>query len=247
MAPAVVLSYRRLADRVSGLAPLTQTVRPCAFAEHVAGLAEAGVRFVSVADLHAASGPAVALSVDGAFSCAVEGALPVLERQGVPVTVFVSGAEVDAAHLGDDDWEDRDRAPASVIRPLSATGVVSLVTHPLVTVGAYVPAVRDAKGRLGDPAVALAASVDGLRRYTPVDRLVVAFAPGWNPYGRTLSEAARAVDAEAAVTRNAGLAGPEAGPQSLSRLSVFDWDTPATLLAKLSGRHGCAARARAVG
>lgn len=245
-----ILAYRRLAVRPTGVAPPTRTVRPKAFAQHVTGLRAAGVSVVPLEDVTAASGARVSITFEGAYACALHEGMPLVEALGIPVTIFVSGCEIGTGALSDDDWPSRDVVPASMVRPLTAPELERLARHPLVSLGVYVPA-RPREGSRpssfpGSIPDALAASVAGLRRFTDVAGLPVAFAPEWAAWGRPgglLARAAEAAGCTQAVTQVDAPVGPEADPLALPRLGVYDWDTSATLLAKLRGEHGCRGRA----
>lgn len=176
---------------------------------------------------------AIAVTFDDAFTSVYEHAIPVLERLGIPATIFLIAKTLDPDADGFEvDWVDRP--PAHPLRVLDATQVKELQAAG-VRFGSHSYAHRDLT------ALGYEACLEDLRRSRAVledllDEPVTTLA---YPRGRH-DETVRRAAADAGFEWSFGLAVPEriAGPQAVPRVGVYPADTPLSLWVKTRGWYG---------
>jgi peptidoglycan/xylan/chitin deacetylase (PgdA/CDA1 family) len=118
----VVLCYHAISETW----PADLSVTPAAFERQIDALLQRGYRGVTFAEAVAAGdGRRVAVTFDDAYRSVHERALPILERLGVPATLFVPtayvGSEQPMAWPGIDNWLGGEHEPE-----LSCLGVAEL-------------------------------------------------------------------------------------------------------------------------
>ena len=241
-----ILVYHRVVDAPPGVPPPPFSVSPARLEAQVVGLRERGWRFVSLAEMRADRGRTpgrVAVTFDDIYGSVAVHAAPVLRRLGVPWTAFVATAFVgDDAPMPPDAWA---HAHADVVdplayRPITPQELHALAADPIVEIGAHTHTHEDFSGRPEAFQADLQTNLDVLRETVGVERPPFAF-----PFGRTahglaggaLTEAALALGVDGTFTTDGDPVPPGTDPVDWPRINVHAWDTPATLDAKLGGRH----------
>lgn len=209
------------------IAPLS--IPPDRFRRHLEWLA-AHRRVVPLEDLLATTGPVpargvVALTFDDGFSSLIDHAVPVLERLGLPYTVFLVGKMHDGSGASI-DWVDRP--PVHPLQVLDAPQVRELRSRG-ATFGSHSHAHVDMTTLGYD------ACLEDLRTSKEVleDLLSEPVRTLAYPRGRH-DPAVRRAAADAGFAWAFGLAVPPeiVGPQAVPRVGVYPKDTPTSLRLK---------------
>lgn len=232
-------------------------VPPDRFAAQLEHLLEAGYRFACVGEAVAAARagvPApprqVVVTFDDGFMNLHRNVLPVLERLGVPATVFVATAFLDSGEpFPFDDWgrRHRDQAPPVAWQPLSWAQCRELERSGLVEIGSHTHTHRNFKGRPEVFAQDLATSLELLERHLGPGPRTFSF-----PFGSVrrgfagpeLVEAAKAAGVTCSLTTEIELADPRSSEFGWGRLEVGEHDTGAVVEAKLHGHYAWMGAAR---
>jgi peptidoglycan/xylan/chitin deacetylase (PgdA/CDA1 family) len=221
-----ILGYHRVAEGRDALC-----VSPADFAaqmQAVARLDAEPIRLDAALDLLArpVAGRYVAVTFDDGYHDNLTAGVPILERHGIPATIFVPSAIIDGARpFG---WyRDPPRALSwDEIRDLVGGGLVDVQahtrTHPLL------PGVDDAQA---DDEIA------GCKRdiEAQVGYELTSFCYPAGLYGERELALVRAAGYRAAVTTAPGVNGGGAPPETLRRTLVFRGDSERDFEAKLSG------------
>jgi len=197
-----ILAYHSISD-----APVETAVPPAAFDGHLRALAARGYRFVplaSVATWVAGRGPiprkAVAVTFDDGYADFDTAAVPILERHGVPATLFVvADAERSRERLGND------------VPLLCPEALARVRAHPLVEIGYH-------SKTHGDLAVLRG---DALARETAPPSLARFFAYPGGKHSSPAAEALRQVGFHAACTIRPVLARRGGDPYLLPRSVIL--------------------------
>jgi peptidoglycan/xylan/chitin deacetylase (PgdA/CDA1 family) len=250
-----ILLYHRIAPEVPGLPSPSMNVTPHRFREQLVGLLRQGFRFLTLAealDLHRAGGPvpprAVVVTFDDGFAGVHDWAWPVMRELRVPSTVFVATGFLDSAQpFPFDSWAraHQGAAPAESWRPLSTSECREMARDGLVELGSHTHSHQDFRGRPTEFGNDMVRSVEFLRDRFGLREVTFAF-----PFGRRgagycgdgLVEAARRAGVRCALSTEAELVDVVQDPFTWGRFNAYDWDTPATLAAKLEGWYGWAPR-----
>lgn len=242
-----ILTYHRVARRPARLARPTHNVTPERFREQVSGLLERGFRIWPLARvLERRSGPdlpphTLVMTFDDGYESFHANAWPVLRELEVPATLFLATAFLDGDRpFPFDAWgrSHQDRIPPASHRPLRTEQCREMAASGLVELGSHTHTHTDFRGRPGEFARDLEASLEVLRTRFGAEGVPFAF-----PYGSPrLGYASPALVAEArragvscALSTESVLVDPRTDPFSWGRFNVFPWDTSATLAAKLEG------------
>ena len=251
-----ILMYHRCCPCPGGRDGATLNVTPGRLREQLAGLKDRGAVFrtlPSVLDDREAGRPlpreAVVVTFDDAFACLAEHALPVLKELEVPASVFVCTGLVDnAGPMPFDPWgrRMRGRVPESCYRSASASEIKTLLDSGLVDVGAHTHSHADFRGRPDALRDDLERCVSSLELRFGVRRPTFAFPFGTPSLGfadAALRQAAREAGVRCALSSESRINDVAGDPFRWGRLNVFDWDTPATLQARLHGWYSWMPRA----
>jgi peptidoglycan/xylan/chitin deacetylase (PgdA/CDA1 family) len=187
--------------------------------------------------------PAVAVTFDDAFANFRHEALPLLERYGIPATVFVPTRYVGSQEpYPFDCWgrRNRSRVPAMTWRPITWPELGECLKSGLVSVGSHshshINALNAKDEQLQEEAML---SREALRSRLGPDHLsFYAY-----PYGATrlgqvtpaYMDAVRNAGYRMAFTTDLGLAQPETSPFQIPRVEVHALDSPSILRGKVSG------------
>lgn len=243
-----ILMYHRVADPIPGIAPPTWNVPPARFAAQLEGLLARGWRawpLEQVIEQHRRGEPmprrTFVVTFDDGYANNLYHALPVLNRLGVPATVFLATAYLDSRRpLPFDDWEaaGSPHVPQEAWRPLSTAECQQLVASGLVTLGAHTHTHVDFRGQPEKLLSDLAACLSVLR-----ERFFVESPPMALPYGTPtdgfaspeLIAAARDAGVSCCLTTQPALVRPGDSPFGWGRRGVEASDTAATLAGWLGG------------
>ncbi len=252
-----ILTYHRTAEPVHGLPKPFYNVTPRRFRSQLTGLLDRGFQIwpLKRALDYWAQGTSIpprtiVLTFDDGFETVYRHAWPVLQEFRVPATVFLSTAYLGlTAPFPFDAWgmKFQDSAPVESYRPLSAQQCRRMARDGLVEFGAHTHTHRDFRRRPQAFERDLHTSVEIVRSLFDQELVTFAF-PYGNPYAGfadgALAAAARRTGVVCALTTETGLVSSESDPFHWGRFNVFEWDTAATLAAKLEGWYSWAPRLR---
>ncbi len=238
-----ILLYHRVTPRVEGVPTPTDNVTPDRFRSQLTGLLDRGYSVASLEDLieaqhrgHRLPARTVAITFDDAYHSVYCQAWPILRELGLPATLFVSTAYLDSADpLPFDRWARRHRhaVPAVSYRPATALECREMAASGLIAIGSHGHLHDDFRGRPDEFRADLAMSIERLDSHFGRRTWPLAF-----PYGRfddELVAATRTSGVACAVTTRAELITPGTDRYALGRFNVYQFDTGATLDAKLQG------------
>ena len=244
-----VLMYHRFADPVPGLPAPTWNVPPAKLRRQLRGLLKLGfkpARLEDVVDARLAGEPvdprAFVVTMDDGYRNNLTAGLPIFEALGVPVTLFVATGYLDSPDpYPFDDWAAKGdaRAPREAWVPMTTAECRRFAASPLVSLGAHTHTHQDFRGRPREFAADVRACCGVLRREFGVERPAFAFPYGTPERGFSrgvLAEALRTTPVRAAVTTADERVRADSDVFDLGRFTATEFDTAATLAAKLDGR-----------
>jgi peptidoglycan/xylan/chitin deacetylase (PgdA/CDA1 family) len=253
--PLGILVYHRIAPVARGIARPSMNVPPQRFREQLVGLLARGFRFWSLRQAldHHARGldvppGTVVVTFDDGFENVHSRAWPILRELRIPATVFVCTAFLDGSEpFPFDTWGlayRQDVSPESY-RPLTIEQCREMSRDVLMELGAHTHTHQDFRLRPEEFRKDLQKSVDVLRSRMGIEQPTFAF-----PFGRRYSgfsgdelmDAVRITGVRCGLTTEANLVDPASDPFGWGRFNAYDWDTPATLSAKLEGWYSWAPR-----
>lgn len=249
---AGILVYHRTAWRAPGLPRPSINVPPDRFREQLQGLLERGFTFWSLErllDAHTRGivppRRTIAVTFDDGYECVYRNVWPVLRELEIPATIFVNTAYLDDDIFPFDDWAlaHRRQVPPESYRPLRWPQCHEMAAGGIVTFGAHTATHRDFRGRTPEFRADVAASASRLRAEFNLDAVTFSF-----PFGRPhlgfvtddLRAAARGAGVNCGLTTENALVDLATDPFTWGRFNSFDFDTAATLAAKLDGWYGWA-------
>lgn len=248
-----ILLYHRISPRIDGIREPDFNVTPCTFRLQLEGLLDRGHQFCKLQEILdcAAEGRSIPekttiVTFDDGFENVYLNAWPVLQELQIPATIFLN-----TAYLGADDpfpfdpWgtEFRESVPRHSYRPLTHQQCREMLAAELVELAAHTHTHDDFRGQPERLENDLRENLRLLRESFAIDRITFAF-----PYGRVakgyaggeLTEAARRAGVRCALTTECDRNLASGDSFSWGRCNVYEWDTPATLQAKLAGWYGWA-------
>jgi peptidoglycan/xylan/chitin deacetylase (PgdA/CDA1 family) len=186
------------------------------------------------------------VTFDDGFAATWIYAYPVVRELGVPIVLFLTTGYLDHSEpFPFDSWGNAfmDRAPVEVYRPRTMDQCRRLTEGGLVELGAHTHTHEDFRGRPEAFQRDLEACVEVLRDC--FGKLNPGFA---FPYGSSirgfseekLTAAARRTGVQCGLTTEPTLVKLTSDPFTWGRFNVFNWDTKATLAAKLEGWYSWA-------
>jgi len=195
------------------------------------------------ADRLVANRPLACVTVDDGYASALEHALPILVRYGIPATFFVSTAFIDSHEpMPFDLWGrlNRNRVTPDTWRPVGWRELEKAAKTGLVTIGSHSHSHLEGRGCSAQRMRTEAEASRGyLRQHLGANHArIYAY-----PYGNSrlgdvpaaYENAVRAAGYEMAVTTDPDLARLNANPFRLPRLEVHQLDSGPVLRAKLLG------------
>ena len=245
-----ILMYHRVTDIIPGIAPPTWNVTPERFEAQLAGLLQRGFRpwpLRKVLDQHLRGQPippgTFVVTFDDAYGNVFLNAFPVLQRLGVPATLFLATTYLDLVQpFPSDDWSaaGSPAAPVDSWRPLTTAECREMQASGLIELAAHTHTHADFRGRPDDLLDDLLTNQQILRERFGVEQATFAFPYGTKADGFScpvLAAVARAADLTCALTTEGQLVRPSDDPFDWGRFAAEDHDTAATLAAKLDGWH----------
>jgi len=248
-----ILTYHRVAPNLPGLPRPSINVTPENFRQQITGLLDRGFTVWPLSRVlqyhargHAVPAQTIVLTFDDAFESVYLNAWPVLRELQAPATVFLSTAYLDSrAPFPFDPWgiAHQDRAPAETYRSLTTAQCREMAADGLIELGSHTDTHDDFRGRPDELCRDVQASLEILRTRFGLHDVPFAF-----PYGRVndgfaggpLAVAARTAGVLCALTTECEPVDPQSDPFYWGRINAYDWDTGATLAAKLAGCYGWA-------
>ncbi len=192
----------------------------------------------------------VVVTFDDGFSSVYTQAWPVLQRLGIPATVFVNTAYLDSDDpFPFDSWgvAYQGQVPAETLRPLRTAECHQMLESGLIEIGAHTHTHEDFRGRPNSFHDDLVQSMEIVRERFDLQDVMFAFPYGGVHTGFAGDEfvrMARAAGVKCGLTTMAELVELSVSPFKWGRFNVFAWDTSATLSAKLAGWYSWAPCAR---
>jgi peptidoglycan/xylan/chitin deacetylase (PgdA/CDA1 family) len=228
----VILMYH-IVDRPRNATEANFCCTPDRFAKQMQHIATSGLMLMDLEDVsdclsgtRAWPSKGVAVTLDDGYRCAHETALPILERSGVPATVFVVAGRVGETN----DWVQRRKAPVrellswAELRHMSDRGISvgsHTLTHPRlpeVTPGELSRELEDSRRMLEDG----------------IGCPVTQFAYPFGQYNDVVRDAMERAGYRAACSAQPGFNGPGVDPFALRRIDVYGQDTLSMFKQKLN-------------
>lgn len=245
-----ILTYHRVTPHVPGVATPTYNVQPERFRLQIAGLIERGFRVWPLQRLLddtrrglAVPDKTIVVTFDDGYECVYREAWPVLRDLGVCATVFLNTQYLDGERpFPFDPWARRLEAclPAEAYRPLRSDQCAEMQASGVIELGSHTHSHADFRKRPGALRADIEQSLDVLRWRFGLGEVPFAFPFGRRSHGFVSDEliaAARSTGVLCSLSTDGALVNPAADPFSWGRFSAYDWDTGATLAAKLEGRY----------
>lgn len=250
-----IVTYHRVSPVCPGVPPPTQNVTPDQFRGHVTGLLDRGFTIWPLRELlryHAAGRPTpprtIAMTFDDGLQSVYTEAFPILQELRVPATVFLATAYLNSARpFPFDTWglDHQDALPPASFRPLTVEQCREMVASGLIDLGAHTHTHRDSRGWPERFQEDVQISVDFVRATFGLTDVMFAFPFGAKHSGfagRELVAAAKLTGVNCGLTTECALIEAGSDPFEWGRFNAFEWDTAATLVAKLDGWYTWAAR-----
>jgi peptidoglycan/xylan/chitin deacetylase (PgdA/CDA1 family) len=245
-----ILMYHRIVEPPPGFARPKYNVPPSRFEAQLRGLLARGFEAWPLRKIleHHRAGQAIprqafVVTFDDGFDNVYRFAWPILERLRVPATIFLATAYLDSPDAFPmDDWElaGSNRVPAVCWRPLTTRHCREMQASGLVELGAHTHTHQDFRERPGAFDEDLRRCMAELRGRFGVQTATFAFPFGEKELGfanAELTAVARNLGVLCALTTESKLVRPGADCFDLGRLMPEDFDSDASLAAKLSGWH----------
>jgi peptidoglycan/xylan/chitin deacetylase (PgdA/CDA1 family) len=238
-----VITYHRVMPRLRGRAAAPLSVTPKKFASQIAGLLSTGYQPIGIGDMirrHAdgllPTSPTFAVAFDDGFECVHRFALPILKDLRVPATVFVPTGHLDSvARMPFDPWRHAGdvNVPGWSWRSLSRGQCTEMLDSGLIELGSH----THMHESFGDDLAAFRIDMEMSRDY--LAREFAVHHPSFSfPFGQNCPEMraiVRGIGMSAAFTTQCGNVHRDDNAYSLNRLGAEEWDTTATLAAKIDG------------
>lgn len=243
-----ILMYHRCCRPPSNVPAPSLNVTPDQFKMQVRGLLDRGLRILPLPTLIARLSRGepiarceIAITFDDGYAGMNHDLLPILKRLNIPVSIFVCTKFIGSDRpMPFDRWGQQvaGRVPVETYRSLNQSECGELLDSGLVDIGAHTHSHEDFRGRVGDFQNDLETCVAQLERDFSITGPTFAFPFGTPSLGYAdpaLQTAARETGIQCAVTTEAVVNNADADPFALGRFNVFEWDTAATIHARLNG------------
>ena len=248
-----ILVYHRVAPHDPAFPQPSLNVTPGTFREQIAGLKERGyvIRPLREVLRNRALGlppspRTVVVTFDDGFAAVHCYAWPILKKFKAPATIFLNTAYMDSREpFPFDRWgrTHRQRLPATYYRPLSWTECREMAQDGLVEFGSHTHTHMDFRGRPAELIHDTQNSIALLRERLGLKEVGFAF-PGGRRYseqsGEKLMAAVKRLPVACALTTDGTPLDWRTDPFGWGRFNVYQWDTAATVTAKLKGCYGWA-------
>jgi peptidoglycan/xylan/chitin deacetylase (PgdA/CDA1 family) len=243
-----ILMYHRVVDAPQGWSRPTWNVPPKRLEEQLTGLLVRGWVAWPLSQLLGClerelpiPRKTFVVTFDDGYANNFTQALPILERLGVPATVFLATAYLDSGQpFPSDDWEAAGQpgAPSEAWRPLTIDEGFRMLASGLIEFGAHTHTHADFCGRPGDMLADLEMNLEVLREQFGVVRPAFSLPYGTKRDGFASSElvsAAREAGMSTCLTTEATIVRHSDSPFDWGRLAAEEHDTSRTLAARLGG------------
>jgi peptidoglycan/xylan/chitin deacetylase (PgdA/CDA1 family) len=243
-----ILLYHRIAEEVPTAPRPLYNVRPLRFRAQLEGLLELGYGFwplTRALQQHAAGKPfppnTIVLTFDDGYESVFTQAWPILRELNIPATVFLATAFLDSDDpFPFDKWglQHRHNVPRASFQPMTTEQCRELHASRLIELGAHTHTHQDFRARAKEFQQDLEECIRCLRRRFALDQISFSFPYGKPSFGyvnRELVGAAKRVGVTCGLTTEDVVVGRQADPFGWGRFNVYDFDTSATIAAKLGG------------
>jgi peptidoglycan/xylan/chitin deacetylase (PgdA/CDA1 family) len=248
--------YHRLAERVAGVPEPTINVTPAQFRRQLVGLKERGYEFWPLSRIlhqweqgqHSLPARVTALTFDDGHRTVFSEGFATLRELRIPATILLNTAYLDSSDpFPFDHWaiQNREHLPASAYCPLETAQCREMLASGLIELGVHTHTHGNFRGRPEAFQADLQTSVDILGEQFGIQHPSFAFPIGRRALGYVTPEliaAARRTGVRCALTTDVGLISSTCDPFGWGRFNVYDWDSPATLAARLRGWYAWAPR-----
>ncbi len=256
---AGIVTYHRVSPHFANVPVPTHNVAPERFRAQIRGLLDGGFTIWPLRKLllHRTQGAAIpprtiAITFDDGFQSVYTHAWPVLREFNVPASIFLTTAYLNGlAPFPFDTWglDQRDRLPGEAYRPLTIDQCREMADSGSIELGAHTHTHRDMRDNPELFREDLQTSVDIVRRTFALDAVAFAFPYGAKHRGFAspdLVTAAKLTGVSCGLTTDCSLVDLQTDPFEWGRFNAFEWDTSATLAAKLEGWYTWAAQLKRV-
>ncbi len=246
-----ILMYHRIAPVTPNLPPPSINVTPERFAAQMRGLLRSGASFQPlsrVLDAVRSGEPlrerTVVVTFDDGFQSVYDHAVPVLRELNIPATIFLNTRFIGSAEaMPFDHWGKKvvGQAPAEHYRAMTWDMCRDVLASGLIELGAHTHSHQDFRGRVTEFRDDLQRNLNELQQQLGIESPTFAFPYGTPRQGfasQALTTEARQLGVRCALNTRHEVVHPLRDPFTWGRINVFDWDTPATLKAKLAGWYG---------
>lgn len=254
---AGILTYHRIADLVPSIPKPSLNVSPRSFRRQLQGMVERGYVFRSLSWLlrqhrigRELPAKVVVVTFDDGYAGVYDYAFPILVELGIPATVFLNTAYLDADQpFPFDDWGTAhwQKAPGSAWRPLSTAQCREMLASGMIELGAHTHTHDDFRNRPSELEADLRMNVSQLRERFELSEVTFAFPFGRWRHGYVSDEllaAVRRVDVCCALTTECEMIRPSSDPFGWGRFNVYDFDTARTIAGRLRGWYSWAPRSQ---
>lgn len=243
-----ILMYHRVTDPVPGKPTPTWNVTPERFQEQIGGLLKRGyepwpLRYAL--DHHRKGLPiprkAFVITFDDGYANVYQHAFPVLKRLKAPATIFLATAYLDSeSPFPCDDWPvtGASDVPAEAWQPLTTDQCLEMQQSGLIELGAHTHTHQDFRGRPEALREDLLANMKELRERFGQNDATFAFPYGVRRLGFAgppLNQVAREVGLLCSLSTEPLLVRPDSDPFDWGRFNAEEFETSASLAAKLEG------------
>jgi peptidoglycan/xylan/chitin deacetylase (PgdA/CDA1 family) len=243
-----ILTYHRVVEPPAGVSRPTWNVPPKLLESQLRGLLARGWQawpLRQVLECHARELPiprkTFVVTFDDGYSNNCTQALPILCRLGIPATVFLATAYLDAEEpFPSDDWDAAGQVGvlSEAWRPLSTDEGLQMLASGLIDIGAHTHTHADFRGRSREMLADLEINLTVLREKFGVERPAFSLPYGTKRDGFASSElasAARSAGVRCNLTTEATIIRPSDSPFDWGRIPAEEHDTVRTLAARLGG------------
>lgn len=250
-----ILVYHRIAPCPPGVPTPTMNVTPARFRQQLIELQAQGYAIWPLRRLldHARTGQPIegkvaVITFDDGFACVHQEAWPILQELGLPATIFLNTAYTDSeAPFPFDPWAlaHQGRVSPDTYLPLTLAQCEQMAADGRVEFGAHTHTHRDLRGQPDEFRRDLEQNLWHLRKTFGLTDATFAFPFGRRSSGHSgddLLAAARDTGVLCALTTEAEPIDPSQDPFGWGRFNCYEWDTGATLAAKLEGWYCWAPR-----
>ncbi|QDU81307.1 Poly-beta-1,6-N-acetyl-D-glucosamine N-deacetylase precursor [Polystyrenella longa] len=241
-----ILMYHRVSPKIAGIEEPTWNVTPDQMEKQLKGLIQLGFTPVPLSEAvqHHQLGldlphNAFVVTFDDGYANNFTQAFPVLERLGVPATIFLA-----TAYLGEDvpfpsdDWSQTGKADPDTWRPLTLEEAHQLNSSDLIELGSHTHTHDDFRGRPRELQQDVELSLSFMKREFDILHPTFAFPFGVRRFGFSSDDLIKAVKqtrVRCSLSTESQLAHLHQSPYYWGRFTATQADDAERLAVKLSG------------